>query len=64
MVSRGDLRTAPHSAKDIILFKTKKDIQGRFLEVSIVRSHNAYEIRGKETSHFEDSPLKIVLSEE
>lgn len=35
----------PQSAKDIILFKTKRDINGEQYEVRIVRSHLAYEIR-------------------
>ena len=59
---RAVTRTAPHSAKDIILFKTRQTLEGQPMELSIVRSHNTYEIRASPVNQGE--VLKIVLSEE
>ena len=46
--SRADTRTAPHSAKDIILYKSKSHLGGQIFEVSIVRSHNTYQIKARQ----------------
>ena len=52
--SRADIRTAPHSAKDIILFKSKCHLGGQILEVSIVRSHHTYQIKAKQPGNSMD----------
>ena len=58
------MKTAPHSAKDIILFKYKTHLDQRIAEVSIVRSHNTYEIRARYINNLDSHPMKLVLSEQ
>jgi hypothetical protein len=56
-------RKIPTSAKDIILFKSKKDILMQKYEIKIVRSHLAYEIRATAIGEELEDPIKLVLSE-
>jgi len=53
----------PTSAKDIILFKSKKDISMQKYEIKIVRSHLAYEIRATAIGEDLEDPIKLVLNE-
>lgn len=58
-----NIRRVPQSAKDIILFKTKKEIAKQKYEIKIVRSHLAYEIRATAVGEDREDPFKLVLSE-